>query len=214
MKIFKSLFSKKYRERKKFEKEIIKFNEGTEIIPANIIPVEKVKFGKYSYGHPTIKYFETEEEKLIIGNYVSIAEDVVFVLSGGHYTDTFSTYPFLVKYFKKNINETLCKGKIEVKDDVWIGTRAMILSGVTIGQGAIIGAGAVVTKDVEPYGIYGGVPAKLIKYRFSKEIREELLKIDFSKLNFFKLKNNKELLYKKLNLELIKQIEKELEINI
>ena len=67
-----------------------------------------------------------------------------------------------------------------IGDDVWIGTNVVILPGVHIGQGAIIGAGAVVTKDVPPYACVGGVPAKLLKYRFPKETIEKLLKINWS----------------------------------
>ena len=68
-------------------------------------------------------------------------------------------------------------------DDVWIGENALILSGVHINQGAVIGAGAVVVNDVPPYAIVGGVPAKVIKYRFEKEIIEILLNIDFKRIN-------------------------------
>ena len=77
--------------------------------------------------------------------------------------------------------EAISKGDITI-DDVWIGFRATILSGVHIGQGAVVAAGAVVTKDVPPYAIIGGVPAKIIKYRFSPEVIEQLLKLDYSKL--------------------------------
>lgn len=77
-----------------------------------------------------------------------------------------------------------------IKDDVWIGAQATIMSGVTIGQGAVIGAKALVTKDVPPYAIVGGVPAKVIKYRFEKEIIDELLKIDFSKLDYKVIKEH------------------------
>ncbi|NLK24601.1 MAG: CatB-related O-acetyltransferase [Clostridiales bacterium] len=78
--------------------------------------------------------------------------------------------------------DAISKGDIIVRDDVWIGQRAIILSNVNIGQGAVIAAGSVVTKDVPPYAIVGGVPAKVIKYRFSPEMIKELLKIDYSKL--------------------------------
>ena len=67
----------------------------------------------------------------------------------------------------------------KIGSDVWIGTRAVVRDGVTIGHGCVIGAGAVVTKDTEPYGIYVGVPAKLTRYRFSQEIREKLMSLQW-----------------------------------
>ena len=78
--------------------------------------------------------------------------------------------------------EAISKGDIIIDDDVWIGYGATILSGVHISQGAVVAACAVVTKDVPPYAIVGGVPAKVIKYRFEPEMIEELMKVDYSKL--------------------------------
>lgn len=169
-----------------------------------------IKFGKYSYGKPKILTFGAKEEKLKIGNYVSIAENVTFILSGGHFIDTFTTYPFKTMCFNKE-NETLCKGPIKVCDDVWIGYGATILSGVTIGQGAIIAAGSVVVKDVEPYSVVGGNPTKLIKYRYSTEIIEEMKKIDFSKIEPEDLKDIQDLIYKKLDMSVLNEIKKHLE---
>lgn len=71
-------------------------------------------------------------------------------------------------------HEATSKGDIVVKDDVWIGYGSIILSGVHIGQGAVIAAGSVVSHDVPPYAIVGGVPARLIKYRFSEEMTKKL----------------------------------------
>ena len=81
---------------------------------------------------------------------------------------------------------------------MWIGYGCTIMSGVHIGQGAIIAAGAVVTKDVPPYAIVGGVPAKIIKYRFEPDMIEELLKIDYSKLTKEEIMNNIDDLYLEL----------------
>ena len=85
------------------------------------------------------------------------------------------------------------KGDIQVDDDVWIGCNAMILSGVHIHQGAVVAAGAIVTKDVPPYGIVAGVPAKLVGYRFEEELREKLLDIDFGRIDETFIRTHKEL---------------------
>lgn len=170
-----------------------------------------IKFGKYSYGKPKILTFGAKEEKIEIGNYVSIAENVSFLLSGGHYTNSFTTFPVKTRIFQEKLSETLCKGPIKVCDDVWIGYGATILSGVTIGQGAIIAAGSVVVKDVEPYSVVGGNPAKLIKYRYSTEIIEEMKKIDFSKIEPEDLKDIQDLIYKKLDMSVLNEIKKYLE---
>ena len=101
--------------------------------------------------------------------------------------------------------EAISKGNIIVDDDVWIGYGVTIMSGIHIGQGAVIAAGAVVTRNVPPYAIVGGVPAKVIKYRFEPEIIEELLKIDYSKLTDEIIKEHIDELYTEL--KDIKQLE-------
>ena len=105
------------------------------------------------------------------------------------------TYP-LIDDVKINSRS---KGAIIVDDDVWIGYGATIMSGVHIGQGAVVAAGAVVTKDVPPYAIVGGVPAKVIKYRIEPEMIEELLKIDYGKLTKEDIAKHIDDLYTELN---------------
>lgn len=112
-------------------------------------------------------------DKLIIGKYCSIGSGTVFILGGnqGHHIDWISTFPF---YFQANIfkaskNAYLKAGNTRIGDDVWVGTEAMIMSGVTIGTGAVISARAVVVKDIPPYAVVGGNPAKVLKYRFKEE---------------------------------------------
>lgn len=145
------------------------------------INLAKVSIGKMSYGMINIKDFDNSNSSLTIENFCSIAPEVVFLLDGEHPYDSISTYPFNVRLELGDENDTT-KGNIIVDDDVWIGYRASILSGVHIGQGAVIAAGAVVTKDVPPYAIVGGVPAKVIKYRFSHDVIDVLMAIDFSRL--------------------------------
>ncbi|EMF49988.1 Acetyltransferase [Streptococcus parauberis KRS-02109] len=94
--------------------------------------------------------------------------------------------------------EAFSNGNIIVEDDVWIGTNAIIMSGVTLGKGSIIAAGSVVTKSVPAYTIVGGIPAKVIKERFSEEIKQLLMELDFSKLTDEFIKNNIDLLYSDL----------------
>lgn len=153
-----------------------------------------VTVGKESYGPINVE-MSRNDIHLRIGNFCSIANGVTFVLSAEHNTNLVSTYPFKVLYTKTAQSEALSKGDIIVDDDVWIGYGATILSGVHIGQGAVVAAGAVVTKDVPPYAIVGGVPAKLIKYRFDKELINELLKVDFSSLDRETAKKNINTLY-------------------
>lgn len=109
--------------------------------------------------------------EVAIGNYCSIAPDVVFVPGGEHHPEYVTTSPFG--------GVAVSKGPIVVQHDVWIGTRAIILSGVHIGTGAVIGAGAVVTKNVEPYSIVAGNPARLIRYRFSPSQIQRLLSTEW-----------------------------------
>lgn len=118
-------------------------------------------------------------DKLIIGNYCSIGSGAIFMMAGnqGHNTNWLSTFPF---YFQANIFKSAKNGFVKagntvVGNDVWIGSEAMIMSGVTIGDGAIIAARAVVIKDVESYTIVGGNPASVIKSRFENKEIEQLL---------------------------------------
>lgn len=143
--------------------------------------LKRLEIGKKSYGDISYIDFHASDDMLKIGSYCSIAPGAFFLLGGEHYTNTISTFPFKHWDFGYE-RESFSKGDIVVSDDVWIGMNAIICSGVKIGQGAIVAAGSVVAKNVEPYSIVGGNPAKHIKYRFSENLREKLLKIDIIKL--------------------------------
>lgn len=185
---------KRKKEKFDFNKKWRKINSNNYTFPANVFDTKNVHIGNYSYG--IINVSSDTDNKLIIGNYCSIAENVKFLLGLDHPTNLVSTYPFK-SYFMNGI-DAISKGDIIVDDDVWIGYGATILSDVHIGQGAIIAAGAVVTKDVPPYAIVGGVPAKILKYRFSKEIIQELLKINYEHLNPQIILKNKKIMYQKI----------------
>lgn len=160
--------------------------------------IDNISVGKYTYGYLNVHDFATGDS-LKIGNFCSIADDVHFYLGGDHNFHTLSTYPFK-KNILFNVPESISKGNIIIKDDVWIGSRTIVMSGVTIGQGSIIAAGSVVTKDVPPYTIVGGVPAKEIKTRFNMDTIKTLLQIDLAKLDKDKITINQELLYQDLTL--------------
>lgn len=180
-------------------------NPHNQTLLGNKFDQSKVTVGNSSYGHLTVYAYGHPDEKLVIGSYVSIAEGVTFILGGNHSYEGFSTYPFNVEVLGHKY-EGNCKGPIIVKDDVWIGINSIILSGVTIGQGAIIAAGSIVTKDVPPYAIIGGNPAKVIKYRFEQEVIDEIKKFDFSKLTPDIIRANKDILYEHLNKDNVKNV--------
>lgn len=163
-----------------FNRNWRKKNKHNSTSPTNKFPISCVTVGKETYGGLYILAFD-EKHKLRIGSYCSIAPNVAFLLSADHYSKHISTFPFKVKILGEAV-EGVSKGDIIIDDDVWIGYGATILSGVHIGQGAIVAAGSVITNDVPPYSIVAGVPAKVVKYRFSKELVDELLRIDYSNL--------------------------------
>lgn len=162
--------------------------------PTNI---DLVQVGRGTYGGLDILNFDGKT-RLEIGAYCSIGPEVMFIPSADHYADRISTFPFLTKCINPSYLEGVSKGDIVIGDDVWIGCRATILSGVHIGQGAIIAAGAVVAKDVPPYAIVGGVPAKVLKYRFEPAIIQELLKVDYSQLDKEMIREHVQELYERL----------------
>lgn len=180
-----------------FRKKWRKHNSHNTTIAANLFNLFNVQVGNNTYGALRVVNWN-ENNILKIGNYCSIAQEVTFILDADHNTNCISTFPFKNKLLG-NILEGVSKGDIIVEDDVWIGYRSTILSGVHIGQGAVVAAGAVVSRDVPPYAIVGGVPAKIIKYRFEPEIIEELLKIDYCKLDKNMVESHVNELYETLN---------------
>ena len=129
-------------------------------------------------------HYPINKDRLLIGKFCSIACSAKFLFnSGNHKMASLSTYTFPLFFEewdleKENVAQAWDqKGDIIIGNDVWIGYEAVILSGVTIGDGAVIGCRAVVTKDIPPYTIVGGVPAKPIRKRFDEETIKELQKI-------------------------------------
>lgn len=162
-----------------------------------ITEISNITVGNGTYG--SLRVLNASDKYwLRIGHFCSIAGNVTFVVCSDHPTDRLSTYPFKVLCLKTQQYEAISKGDIIVEDDVWIGDGATILSGVRIGQGAVVAAGSVVNKDVPPYAIVGGIPAKVIKYRFGPELIEQLLQIDYSRLDEEMIRSNVDKMYDKL----------------
>ena len=142
---------------------------------------DQFDIGAWSYGWPSVRFDECGAS-LKIGSYCSIAKATVIMLGGEHDLSYGTTYPF-AQVFSECHNEDsdpmvgMTKGDVEIGSDVWICHGAYIGSGIKIGHGAIVASMAVVTKDVEPFSIVGGNPAKHIRYRFDEETRAQLLKL-------------------------------------
>ena len=168
-------------------------DDKTTIYLKNVITKQDIIVGDYTMYNDferNPEYFEKNNvlyhypinnEKLIIGKFCSIACGAKFLFNSANHTlKSLSTYPFALLFDEWNMNKKDVasgwdnKGDIVIGNDVWIGYKAIILAGVKIGDGTIIGTGALVTKDVPAYSIVGGVPAKIIRKRFSEDIINEL----------------------------------------
>jgi chloramphenicol O-acetyltransferase type B len=179
-------------------------NEFSSELLCETVRHPNIKVGTFSYysGYyhkhsfeGCVRYLDRKRknvDKLIIGNYCSVGSGAVFVMAGnqGHRLDWKSTFPFYYQanIFKEAKNPYQKVGNTVICHDVWIGSEAMIMPGITIGTGAVIAARAVVTKNVEPYAVVGGNPAELIKYRFSKNKISQLLKLKWWEWNEEKVK--------------------------
>lgn len=145
-----------------------------------------IRVGRYSYysgyyhGHSfddCARFLlpDDDADKLVIGSFCSIGSGAAFIMAGnqGHRNDWISTFPFFwmpeVPAFEDALNGFTAAGDTVIGNDVWIGSEAIVMPGVTIGDGAVIGTRAVVTRDVAPYTIIGGNPARPIRKRFSDE---------------------------------------------
>ncbi len=142
--------------------------------------IPQLDLSETSYANEVKVYCWSDKIKLTIGKYCSLAEDIQFICGGEHDSDWVSTFPFFKRFKQEenyHLNRPRFKGNITIGNDVWIGQRATVLSGVTLPDGCIVAAGAVVVSSPPPYSIVGGVPAKVIRKRFSDEIIEKLQKI-------------------------------------
>jgi len=163
--------------------------------------IEKVKIGDFTYGLSIDNFLIWNEGGHIeIGKFCSFAFGVKIFSGGEHFYDRISTYPFN-KIFKlgKDYSDVRSKGDVIIGNDVWVGYESIILSNVKIGNGAIIGARSVVSKDIPPYAIAVGNPIKIIKYRFSEEQIDKLNKIQWWNWNLDHITENIDFLYKDID---------------
>lgn len=196
---------KKYLDLMAFRKEWRARNCHNGTIAINKFDYDKVKVGKGTYGELTVIGFDNLNEKLLIGNYCSIAGGVVFLLGGEHPLHMITTFPYASHILHiSNIDPTPTKGAIVVEDDVWICHGALILSGVTIGKGSVIGAGSIVTKSVPPYAVYAG--GKIIGYRFEKNIINRIKEINLSNIQNLEKSRQKYILENEVSSENVEMI--------
>jgi acetyltransferase-like isoleucine patch superfamily enzyme len=142
---------------------------------ARLYPQQQI--GRGSYGGLKLASYPNDAD-LVMGNYCSVATDATVLLGGEHRLDWVTTFPMSELDPAANIQgHPHTRGRVTIGSDVWIGREAMILSGVTIGHGAVIGARALIRSDVPPYAIYAGNPAKLVRLRFPDDIVQRLLEI-------------------------------------
>ncbi|MBY2476583.1 CatB-related O-acetyltransferase [Clostridioides difficile] len=184
-------------------------NDYQTVYLKNVITRENIEVGDYTiyndfYNDPrdfeknnVLYHYPINNDKLIIGKFCSIACNSKFLMTSGNHTmKSQSTYTFPIFYEEWGLDVSHItdawdnKGDIVIGNDVWIGYDSIIMSGVHIGDGAIIGTRAVVTNDVPPYSIVGGIPAKVIKKRFSDDTISKLLEIKWWNWPYKKIQSN------------------------
>lgn len=169
------------------------FVKASNIIIGDYTYFDDGRYGVDKFEEYNVLYnYDFSKVKLIIGKFCAIAAEAKFIMTGDHKLDAISTYPFPI--FQKgweqvyDIKDLPVKGDIIIGNDVWMGYDSLIRNGVTVGDGAIIAARAVVVKDVPPYAIVAGNPAKVVKMRFDDKTIERLLRLawwdwDINKIN-------------------------------
>ncbi len=181
-------------------------NDYTTVYLKNVISNSNIIVGDYTMYNDFVSdpvlfeknnvlyHYPVNNDRLIIGKFCSIACGAKFIFTSANHTlRSLSTYPFPIFFEEWDLDKNLVasawdsKGDTVIGNDVWIGYEAVILSGVHIGDGAIIGARAVVTKDVPPYTVVGGVPAREIRKRFDEDTIKQLKQIRWWDWTFDKI---------------------------
>lgn len=148
-------------------------------IPELVSEDPRVTVGRFTYGSPKLRVW-AEADRIAIGAFCSIAEDVAILGGGEHNQQWLTTYPLRIALgdpLAGRDGHPASKGPTTIGNDVWIGHGAIVLSGVEIGDGAVVGAGAVVTRDVAPYAVVAGNPARQVRLRFDPASIADLLEL-------------------------------------
>lgn len=150
-------------------------------IPALVCDDPRVTVGRFTYGAPRLLLWAAHE-RIDIGSFCSIADEVAIFGGGEHRTDWITTFPLRIAFgdpLAGADGHPASGGPTRIGNDVWLAYRAMILSGVTVGDGAVVGAGAVVASDVPPYAVVAGNPARVVRYRFPQDVIARLLALSW-----------------------------------
>jgi acetyltransferase-like isoleucine patch superfamily enzyme len=183
-----------------------------DVIKTGIIGRSQISVGRFTYGFENIKIRQWNEgAALKIGAFCSLADNITIFLGGNHRVDWITTFPFGHIYQEElggsNIlGHPSTKGDILIGNDVWVGSGVTIMSGLIIGDGAVLSANACIVKDVPPYHIVGGNPAKSIKQRFDDDIIDLLLQLKWWTLPIEDIKNICQILSKKPEKELLLEL--------
>lgn len=167
----------------------VSIEEGT-LIEKCLIAGSNISIGKYSSLNGPNTTIYSEINPVVIGNFCSIARNVD-IQEWNHPVNKLSTSMIGAMLGGKIMHEMESKGPITIGHDVWIGAQAIILSGVSIGNGAIIGANAVVTNNIPAFAIAVGNPAKIVRYRFNAEVIQQINELDWWNWTIEKIKNNR-----------------------
>ena len=166
----------------------------------------EVRIGKNSSLWGPNIFIYSKLNPVVIGNFCSIASNVV-MQEFNHIHDRCSSYFIFQNVFGESMEKDInSKGKIEIENDVWIGAHTVIVSGVKIGNGAVIGANSVVSSDIPPYAIAVGSPAKVIRYRFDETVIAKLQEIQWWNWDHERIKRNRSLFEGKMTLEKLNSI--------